>query len=93
MGAGQEYCTSLTCLVLVRNEISVISPLANLTSLTELFLWVNQISDISPLANLTNLTELFLQGNNLDLRYNSDDMANIRALEARGVKVFHDMSR
>ena len=52
---GLEYATSLTTLNLVSNQISDISPLANLTNLT-LGLWLshNQISDISALANLTS---------------------------------------
>ena len=48
-----------------QNQISDISPLANLTNLTALLLEHNQISDISPLADLTSLTELYLAYNQI----------------------------
>ena len=64
---GLEYCTSLTWLALNGNQISDLSPLANLTNLTSLELYANmiQISDISPLASLTNLTYLGLWSNQI----------------------------
>ncbi|MGC8718106.1 MAG: leucine-rich repeat domain-containing protein, partial [bacterium] len=56
-------------LFLESNQISDISPLANLTKLQELYLESNQISDISPLANLTKLQELDLSNNQIsDIR-------------------------
>jgi len=50
----------------------------------------NQISDISPLVEngaLASGADLWLAGNNLDLTEDSDDMVNVRTLEARGVIV------
>jgi Leucine-rich repeat (LRR) protein len=94
------------------NNISDISPLANLTNLADLSLSVNNIGDISPLAGLTNMhilhlfdnnindisplvengglgegDEVYLENNNLDLAVGSEDMANIKLLEDRGVVV------
>ena len=58
---GLEHCTNLTYLDLMRNLISDISPLKDLTSLTTLIILDNRnISDISPLFNLTKLTSLNL---------------------------------
>jgi len=56
---------SLTTFHLVNNQISDISPLANLTSLRYLYLRFNQISDISPLAGLTSLRSLGLNENQI----------------------------
>ncbi len=50
----------LYALSLWDNDITDISPLANMTSLESLTLWENPISDIRPLANLTNLYYLDL---------------------------------
>ena len=47
------------------NQISDISPLANLISLDILSLHNNQISDISPAANLTSLMNLRLDSNQI----------------------------
>ena len=75
---GLEYCTSLAYLYLVDNQITSISPLANLTSLTELLLGENQISSISPLANLTNLRKLGLWKNPIS---NISPLTNLINLE------------
>ena len=56
---------SLVQLELADNQISDISPLANLTSLTNLWLNDNQINDISSLANLTSLTWPHLEENQI----------------------------
>lgn len=61
--SGIEKFTNLQFLDLANhfsgsNQISDITPLANLTNLVELNLNRNQISDITPLANLINLTKL-----------------------------------
>ncbi len=56
---------NLTLLALENNNISDITPLANLTNLTFLDLSNNNITDISPLAKLTNLTLLDLSNNNI----------------------------
>ena len=47
------------------NNITDLTPLANLTSLRELLLYKNSISDLSPLSNLTNLTRLSADFNNI----------------------------
>ena len=55
----------LTSLELKSNQLSDLSPLANLVDLTSLKLGDNQLSDLGPLANLTNLTMLKLDNNQL----------------------------
>ncbi|EDT72268.1 internalin like protein [Clostridium perfringens D str. JGS1721] len=66
---GLENCTSINELILHGNQISDISPLANLINLENLDLgydkYGNQISDISPLANLTNLKHLYAKHNQI----------------------------
>ena len=59
--------TNLELLWLQRNQISDLSPLANLTTISELSLGLsgNQISDLSPLANLTGLASLWLKDNQI----------------------------
>lgn len=52
---GLEYAKNLTRLSLVRNQISDLSPIRNLSSLTSLNMEANPISDISPVSNLTRL--------------------------------------
>ena len=82
--------TNLTTLGLGGSQISDISPLASLTSLTRLELWDNEISDISHLLENSGLgegDEVWLENNNLDLSEGSEDLENIRLLEARGVVV------
>jgi Leucine-rich repeat (LRR) protein len=64
--------------------------LASLTNLTTLYLNDNQISDVSPLVENSGLGEgdtVWLANNNLDLSEGSEDLENIRQLEARGVSV------
>jgi len=60
-----RYMTSLTTLHLSGNQISDLTPLANLTNLEVLILGRNRISDLTPLANLTNLTQLDMCGNRI----------------------------
>ena len=47
------------------NEITDLTPLADLTAVTFLGLWHNEINDLTPLAGLTNLTELDLSWNHI----------------------------
>ena len=60
-------------------------------NLTGLRLGNNQISDISPLVENSGLEEgdevVLLRNNNLNLSEGSEDLENIRQLEARGVSV------
>lgn len=76
---GLEACTSLTRIDLAYNDVSDLSPLANLTGIRQLELGygsplaeqginmqatgTNLITDLSPLANLANLTYLNIGGN------------------------------
>ena len=63
--AGLEYCTGLTVLALVENQIGDISPLSGLPSLDLLGLSSNRISDLSPLSNLMSLRTVFLEDNRI----------------------------
>jgi len=73
----------------VYNQISNISPLANLTNLTYLYLGDNQINDISALIDNPGLGG----GDEVELGDNllSEDSINIYMpqLEARGVTVYY----
>ena len=82
--------TSLTELWLSENQISDIFPLSSLINLTALDLNKNPIGDISGLVENSGLgagDKVWLEHNNLDLSEGSEDMENIKALEARGVIV------
>jgi len=83
---------NLAELNLGRNQISDISPLASLTNLTKLYLRDNQISDISPLMQNSGIgsgDHVYLGVNQLDLSEGSEDLSNIKKLEARGVNVHY----
>ena len=72
---GLEFATSLTRLHLGidkvegkyvnSNDISDLTPLAELTNLTQLILTNTGVSDLTPLAELTNLTRLSLGDNSI----------------------------
>ena len=62
---GIKFATNLEDLYLFGNEISDISPLAQLKSLGHLYLSENEISDISPLAQLSELRDLSLADNQI----------------------------
>ncbi len=56
---------NLTRLYLYNNQITDISPVANLTKLEDLYLGANEISDISALTNLTNLYDVHMNANQI----------------------------
>ncbi|MDR0283711.1 MAG: leucine-rich repeat domain-containing protein [Propionibacteriaceae bacterium] len=64
---GLQYLNDpdLTALSLAGNQISDLTPLADMTALTMLSLDGNQISDLTPLAGLTNLYQLSLSSNQI----------------------------
>jgi len=73
-----------------RNQATDLSPLTYLPNLAMLLLNDNQISDLSPLVENSGLgkgDQVQLRNNNLDLSEGSEDLENIRILEARGVRV------
>ncbi len=58
---GLEHATNLELLALGGNEISDLTPIANLVKLEELWLWGNpMLSDLVPIANLVRLERLVL---------------------------------
>jgi Leucine-rich repeat (LRR) protein len=63
---GIEYCKNLLRINIRTNQISDISPLAELNRLMYINLWTNQISDISALAELPDITNLYLGGNHIE---------------------------
>ena len=91
-------CAGLTVLYATSREIADLSGLEYCTSpqghpAVLLYLEGNQIGDISPLVENRGLGPgafVNLLNNNLDLRTCSEDLANIRALQVRGVDVAHD---
>ena len=62
--AELEGVTSFEC-IFKKEDITSISPVADLTSVETLDLSYNKISDISPLSNLTALTDLDLKQNTI----------------------------
>ncbi|MBC2065366.1 LapB repeat-containing protein [Listeria welshimeri] len=60
---GAEYLQNITELDVEKNQITDITPVANLKKLTTLLINSNQITDISPVADLANLTTFYC-GNN-----------------------------
>jgi Leucine-rich repeat (LRR) protein len=90
--SGIEHCPNLIKLDLAYNYLTDLSPLAALVNLTTLDLSRNQIGDVAPLLGNSSLGEgdqVDLKNNNLDLSENSENMADIRQLEGRGVKVYY----
>ena len=71
---------NLTCLGLGGNQISDITPLADLRKLRSLGLYKNQISDITPLADLTELTSLGLYGNQISDISSLANLVNLKEL-------------
>lgn len=63
---GIEYAKNLRYLYLDKNQVSDISPLADLTDLKDLQIQRNEVSDISDLAGLINLTDLHLYENQIN---------------------------
>lgn len=89
-----EYLTKLSYLDLSWNQISDISALERLTNLSNLLVYHNLITDISALVRNSGITGqndlVELRRNLLDLWEGSQDLADIRALEARQVTVYYD---
>ncbi len=75
--SGLEYATNLSELTLVHNNISDLTPIANLR-LKELWLWDNQVGDLSPLAGMRSLTHLGLEHNRIS---DLSPLANLRLKE------------
>ena len=78
----------------MKNNITDISPLENLTNLERLRIYEEKIDDITPLVKNQGLGEgdhiyLPAPGHNkeLDFTEGSQDMKNIKLLQERGVEV------
>jgi internalin A len=76
--------TNLRNLMLLKNKIEDISPLANLTNLTQLNLAGNDIRDITPLSGLTQLRELFLMTNEITDIRSLANLSNLTRLWVTG---------
>ena len=81
---GLEAATNLQNVAMPEDEISDLTPLANLVNLRYLYLSGNQISDITPLAHLPNLRFLEIKNNPLSDAAVGEQLP---ALERRGVEV------
>lgn len=87
---------NLTALYLDNNEIADISPLSGLTNLIVLNLERNRVSEITSLLENSGLGEgcrLFIESNDLGVWENSDDLAEIEELMARGVDVSFEYTK
>jgi len=63
--SGIEYCTSLSGALINGNELTDLSPLAELYGMLHLQVGHNNIASIAPLANLHHITSLFVHNNPL----------------------------
>ncbi|MGQ7890606.1 leucine-rich repeat domain-containing protein [Paenibacillus sp. WC2504] len=63
---GLEYATNLYSLYFANNNISDVSPIANLPKLAKLALGSNKIKDISSLGALPSLTDLSVNHNDIE---------------------------
>ena len=87
--------TNLMCLDLYRNEISDISPLADLKDLANLHnirLMYNQISDISSFVQLKNLEDLMLIGNQIADISALSELKNLKRIYLNGNEQIADIS-
>ena len=85
---GLQYATNLVELYLgwysgEGNQVSDLSPVADLTNLRVLFLHHNPISDLSPVRGLTNLTDLMLHDTLVS------DISPVRGLTNLTILHFH----
>jgi len=87
---GLQYCSNLSELTLVGNQIIDITPLAGLTDLEELRLMHNQIRDISAVSGLVNLHELGLMGNKIESIRPLAGLTKLRVL-ALAMNRIHDV--
>ena len=84
---GLEAATNLQNVALGGNNISDVSPLANLSKLRYLDLRGNQISDVSPLAHLSKLRHLELKGNQISDLTPLAHLSALRHLDLRGNQI------
>ena len=92
--APLQGLTDLNWLVLYDNDIESPAPVAGLVNLNILCLSGNNITDISPLLANPGITgagdQVEINRNYLDLAPESADVADIRALQARGISLLFD---
>ncbi|NLP51826.1 leucine-rich repeat domain-containing protein [Bacillus sp. RO1] len=77
---GLQYAVNLEGLDVAHNQITDISPIAQLTNLTSIVIWDNNISDIASLELLTNVTYLDMDTNNISDITPLKGMQNLEAL-------------
>lgn len=84
---GLERCGALTTLDLSNNDISDLTPLADLKKLQGLYLEKNHVSDLKPLAGLTGLQSLEVSDNEIvDLKPLSG-LTNLSSLSIANNKI------
>ncbi|MFC1947529.1 leucine-rich repeat domain-containing protein, partial [Chloroflexota bacterium] len=79
---GIEYCTNISYLNLVSNQIFDLTPISPLVSLQELYISSNQITDISPLRSLSNLVNLQFHHNPVNDISPLESLTKLEVLEA-----------
>ena len=80
---GLEAATNLQHVAMGWNEISDLTPLANLDSLRYLYLRDNEVSDLTPLANLSKLQALDLSYNEISDLTPLAHLDRLRQLDVR----------
>ena len=83
---GLDYAHNLRSLTLVYNNISDLTPIANLR-LKELWLWENSVSDLSPLAGMRSLTHLDFGHNRISDISVLANLTNLEWLELQGNQI------
>lgn len=87
--SGLEYAKNLETLILTRNHIEDITPLAGLKKLRELDLAYNQIKNISHLENSKNLEILRLANNDIEDIRVLRELKELRVITLEGNRI-HD---
>lgn len=85
--AGLEHCVSVRLVNFDSNEISDISPLAELKLLQSVNLANNQVSNLKPLAGLTSIQYLQLENNRVKNLAPLQNLTAMRSLYLSGNKI------
>ena len=82
---GMEYAKNLGELAIGGNEVSDLSPIANLTKIERLYFADNNVSDLTPIKNLTKIRFIGMEGNPVQ---DLSPLANMEELE--GIQLSHN---
>ena len=84
---GLEYATNIRSLLLYRNPIVDISPLAHLAKLEGFSLWESRIVDLNPLRNLKNLRHIRLGYNQISDLSPLAELINLTVLQVNNNQI------